>query len=642
MAERQHVLEDAYKIEISANHAAEAGPTAIGDVSPLWQETASKAWQIHTDSERRKLVPGGYQKKLGLISTAVRSALGRPGRDAASVQDFLSCMECHRQRGHSMFESMEANYKQVRQTRILLEVAPEPEEEAGHDCDQLTFFPMLTEMPATTAAAAAASGGDSPAETCNAEPCSHTHACADMHAILQELDSGEETSPAALRVKDSHRVKDPFISSMITTESPSVGCRRWPYADVKEARFMRYLLEDNALEILIKDGHSAFLVFLNRDHVSVYKRKSPVVGKKATLKWQRGDMSNFEYLMHLNTLAGRTYNDMMQYPVFPWVLADYLSETLDLSNPATFRDLSKPMGAQTEKRREMFVERYEDMDNSDGDMLAHCHYYTHYSSAIIVASFLVRMEPFCNTFQTLQSLNTFHPYFYARRRTRGQEALLDPVVKSTMLGYVNNFGQVPKQRPGFCWRRRPSPRRRRGTDCDQLTFFPMLTEMPGYRRRRRCRLRGGLSGRDLQRRALLPHTRLRDMHAILQELDSGEEVKAKHCVLVVSGPRLTEGLLLFGKESVYLCESFTLSAAGDVCCRKHHPSRVKDPFISSMITTESPSVGCRRWPYADVKEARFMRYLLEVTTLWRSLIKDGHSAFLVFLNRDHVSVYKRY
>lgn len=37
-------------------------------------------------------------------------------------------------------------------------------------------------------------------------------------------------------------------------------------------------------------------------------------------------MSNFEYLMHLNTIAGRTYNDLMQYPVFPWVLADYQSE----------------------------------------------------------------------------------------------------------------------------------------------------------------------------------------------------------------------------------------------------------------------------------------------------------------------------
>ena len=30
--------------------------------------------------------------------------------------------------------------------------------------------------------------------------------------------------------------------------------------------------------------------------------------------------------MHLNTLAGRSYNDLMQYPIFPWVLADYESE----------------------------------------------------------------------------------------------------------------------------------------------------------------------------------------------------------------------------------------------------------------------------------------------------------------------------
>ena len=30
--------------------------------------------------------------------------------------------------------------------------------------------------------------------------------------------------------------------------------------------------------------------------------------------------------MHLNTLAGRSYNDLMQYPVFPWVLSDYESE----------------------------------------------------------------------------------------------------------------------------------------------------------------------------------------------------------------------------------------------------------------------------------------------------------------------------
>lgn len=58
----------------------------------------------------------------------------------------------------------------------------------------------------------------------------------------------------------------------------------------------------------------------------------------------------------------------------------------------------------------------------------------------------------------VESINTFHPYFYAGRH---QKNLTDPVVKSTVLGYVSNFGQVPKQvrppsvkfwtRPGVVW-----------------------------------------------------------------------------------------------------------------------------------------------------------------------------------------------
>src|SRR3954453_3784590 len=63
-----------------------------------------------------------------------------------------------------------------------------------------------------------------------------------------------------------------------------------------------------------------------------------------TQRWQRGEISNFHYLMYLNTLAGRSYNDLSQYPVFPWILADYDSEQLDLTNPHSFRDLARPMG----------------------------------------------------------------------------------------------------------------------------------------------------------------------------------------------------------------------------------------------------------------------------------------------------------
>jgi hypothetical protein len=35
------------------------------------------------------------------------------------------------------------------------------------------------------------------------------------------------------------------------------------------------------------------------------------------LAWQNGEMSNFDYLMYLNSLADRSFNDLAQYPVFP-------------------------------------------------------------------------------------------------------------------------------------------------------------------------------------------------------------------------------------------------------------------------------------------------------------------------------------
>jgi hypothetical protein len=66
--------------------------------------------------------------------------------------------------------------------------------------------------------------------------------------------------------------------------------------------------------------------------------------------WRRREISNFEYLMILNTLSGRSYNDLTQYPIFPWILADYTSEKLDFNKSSTFRDLSKPVGALDAKR----------------------------------------------------------------------------------------------------------------------------------------------------------------------------------------------------------------------------------------------------------------------------------------------------
>ena len=89
---------------------------------------------------------------------------------------------------------------------------------------------------------------------------------------------------------------------------------------------------------------------------------------------------------------------MTQYPVFPWVLSDYKSETLDLSNPASFRDLSKPIGALSTKKLKQIMDRYESFDKDDVKFM----YGSHYSSAAIVLHYLIRIEPFTSLHVSLQ------------------------------------------------------------------------------------------------------------------------------------------------------------------------------------------------------------------------------------------------
>lgn len=151
---------------------------------------------------------------------------------------------------------------------------------------------------------------------------------------------------------------------------------------VKAVHSTRYLLQYSALEIffsssippvffnfpnqrLAKDigvmivdlhnGRGSGKSTRGKEHIIDYidRRKACELAEDARKQWRRREMSNFDYLVTLNTLAGRSYNDMTQYPVFPWILSDYTSEKLDLSDHASFRDLSKPVGALNQKRFEV-------------------------------------------------------------------------------------------------------------------------------------------------------------------------------------------------------------------------------------------------------------------------------------------------
>ncbi|OBS59175.1 hypothetical protein A6R68_09700, partial [Neotoma lepida] len=121
----------------------------------------------------------------------------------------------------------------------------------------------------------------------------------------------------------------------------------WTYEEIKEVHRRWWQLRDNAVEIFLTNGRTLLLAFDNtkvRDDVyqSILTNNLPNLLEYGNISaltnlWYTGQITNFEYLTHLNKHAGRSFNDLMQYPVFPFILSDYVSETLDLNDPSIYR-----------------------------------------------------------------------------------------------------------------------------------------------------------------------------------------------------------------------------------------------------------------------------------------------------------------
>ncbi|XP_018362082.1 PREDICTED: neurobeachin isoform X1 [Trachymyrmex cornetzi] len=205
---------------------------------------------------------------------------------------------------------------------------------------------------------------------------------------------------------------------------------KWYFSEVRAIFSRRYLLQNVAIEIFLASRTSILFAFSDQATVKKMIKALPRVGvgikygipqtRRASLmsprqlmrssnmtqKWQRREISNFEYLMFLNTIAGRTYNDLNQYPVFPWVLTNYETKELDLSLPSNYRDLSKPIGALNPNRRAYFEERFQSWEH---DTIPPFHYGTHYSTAAFVLNWMIRVEPMTTMFLALQGGKFDHP-----------------------------------------------------------------------------------------------------------------------------------------------------------------------------------------------------------------------------------------
>uniref|UniRef100_A0A8D0HHU4 Uncharacterized protein n=1 Tax=Sphenodon punctatus TaxID=8508 RepID=A0A8D0HHU4_SPHPU len=117
ISQRRQALEDAYKMDLSVNGEKEV---KISEITPLWEETMSKAWQHFLASEKKTLQsktavlthskPSSWSESL---SSAMKLLPGRNTREMGCKSEvFMSCMEKYRRSGQELYASLYKDHLQ--------------------------------------------------------------------------------------------------------------------------------------------------------------------------------------------------------------------------------------------------------------------------------------------------------------------------------------------------------------------------------------------------------------------------------------------------------------------------------------------------------------------------------------------------
>ena len=185
----------------------------------------------------------------------------------------------------------------------------------------------------------------------------------------------------------------------------------------------------------------------NQKSIKKYKNNCKIVDIKeileqATEKWSYGYIDTYSYIMILNTLSGRTYNDLAQYPVYPWILSNYSSNIIDLKEPDTYRDFLYPIYAQDKETRINLKDKYESFEESE----LKYHSGSHYSNPAFVCYYLVRVKPFSISASEIQGGRFDSPdrlFFniknFYKVQTKYQELVPDFFNLPEIYMNINNF-----------------------------------------------------------------------------------------------------------------------------------------------------------------------------------------------------------
>ena len=195
------------------------------------------------------------------------------------------------------------------------------------------------------------------------------------------------------------------------------------FDEIEEIVERRFLLMWQAIEIFLKNGKSYFFNFISKEQfdfiIDIFKNniitKNKVhlkdyfktFQKKLFSEWQEERLSTYEYLLLLNKFSSRSFNDVNQYPIFPWLIRKYVKEKGETNIKVLYRDFKYPMASQIEENRISAINRYE--DDEESGVKFPIHYGTHYSTSSYVYFYLMREEPYTTLLEKLQGYKQENP-----------------------------------------------------------------------------------------------------------------------------------------------------------------------------------------------------------------------------------------
>ena len=193
--------------------------------------------------------------------------------------------------------------------------------------------------------------------------------------------------------------------------------------------FENITIENNKSEDKIGLVNKTNLLFEYNNYRSLFftKRFTKVTTiKNIYIKWINWEISTFTLINYLNLFSSRSYHDINQYPVFPWIITNYTNKeipdlTLD-NNPNNLNNnkyipIIRPMGTpvgmfdfteEAKERKDNYLMNFSNPDEKNPDE-NYDRYGSHYSTGLNLTYYLVRVFPYSYTRIEMQGKNFDDP-----------------------------------------------------------------------------------------------------------------------------------------------------------------------------------------------------------------------------------------